>query len=760
MSKKAVIKTSTVLLLVVVILAAGLLGTIYYYTSKPAAPPSGPATIGGKVTDAETGTPVEGATVSLDGLEYRTGSDGEYSFNVKVGTYSITVSLEGYESKTESVAATEEKTYTLDVPLKLIPPAAPAFVTENKMVYESGATYQWLDPHVSYYQYDYWTLWHSVEALVWYNRESATDVIPWLAESVNVIDPKTYEFKLRRGITFQDGTPFNATAVWFSMNRLLVMDATDGTGGHGGQAGWTVHQLLDPDGKYFTYMGAEPTYDENWVQSILDLNFVEVVDDYTVRLHLVTPTTQFLVILAGPWCGIVSPTEAVRKDYEYKGWDFAAEQEPKYDYKKYFLHMAGNGDTYFNLPEKGWTFGSGPYYVESVDPTTYKIVLKAYDEYWGGPNKMNLPPEGKKRIQTIEFVYQPSFTTRLLDLKQGTASGIGVAEADIYQVVDRDTWINQGILSSIVSDVTVHGVIPTLNCWWFDFNTNVTNADKTFKSWQPFADWRMRMAAACSVNMTHVNIYVNNRLSRLADNIIPPGTYPEGSYNPDVKPIFSLDLAKVEELLTDLYGNPITSATHDMYFYNGTKIPPGVVDNTFGPDKPQVVEFYVQSGWTTAIQILSTMVENLNSVARRVTGSRVALQFRVVIVPGGQQYTLAARHLIDGYMGGWIADYNHVLNWHGPMYYSRGAYPSWNRWNLTALDDLYWEAMEADQAGDTEKLLEINDKMNTLANEALMYMVWWYDQEYYTRSSWLKGWYLNPVYGVDIWSTMYYEQPS
>ncbi|MEM3703800.1 MAG: ABC transporter substrate-binding protein, partial [Candidatus Bathyarchaeia archaeon] len=526
------------------------------------------------------------------------------------------------------------------------PVAAPEFVRENKLVIEAGATYQWLDPHVSYYQYDYWILWHTVETLVWYKRESATEVIPWLAESFEEINPTTYEFKLRKGITFQDGTPFNATAVWFSLNRLLVMDATDGTGGHGGQAGWIVQQLLDPDGEYFTCMGAEPAYDEAWVQSVLDLNFVEIVDDYTVRLHLATPTTQLLPILAGPWCAIVSPTETIRKDYEYKGWNFAAEQQPRYDYKKYFLHMAGNGDTYFNLPEKGWTFGTGPYHVVSVDPTTYKIVLKAYDKYWGGPDKMNLPPAGKKRIETIEFIYQPSFTTRLLDLKQGKATGIGVAEADIFQVVDRDTWINQGVLKSIIPDVTVHGVFPTLNTWWFAFNTNVTLPDGSFRSWQPFADWRMRMAVACSVNMTHANIYVNNRLSRLAVNIIPPGTYPEGSHNPNVKPMFSFNLDKVKELIKDMYEHPMTSATHDMYFYNGTKIPPGVVDNTFSASKPQVVELYVQSGWTTAIQILSTMVENLNSIARSVTGSRVALQFRVVIVPGGQQYTLAARHLI------------------------------------------------------------------------------------------------------------------
>jgi len=121
---------------------------------------------------------------------------------------------------------------------------------------------------------------------------------------------------------------------------------------------------------------------------------------------------------------------------------------------------------------------------------------------------------------------------------------------------------------------------------------------------------------------------------------------------------------------------------------------------------------------------------------------------------------LASRHLIDGYMGGWIADYNHVLNWYGPMYYSRGTYGSWNQWNVTALDDLYQQALDADAAGDMNKLLEINKEINTLSNEMVQYMIWWYDTEYFVRSSWLQGWYVNTVYGVDLWSNMWYQQPS
>jgi ABC-type transport system substrate-binding protein len=759
MNKKGIAQNILVLIIVVIILLAGLAGTLIYFMTRPAPPSGEVAVITGVVKDSATNATIAGATVTAGGYTATSGPNGVYSLAVPVGTYTLTVTITDYQTYTTSVSATAAQTYTVNALITKSPLPTPAFVTQNKLVEEGGATYQWLDPHVSYYQYDYWIIWHSVETLMWYNQSSATDLIPWLAESWTMVNETTYDFPLRQGITFQNGAPFNATAVWFSLNRLLIMDASNPNGEHGSQAAWMVQQLVDPDGELFTAMGADPSFNESWVQAVLDLNFVEIMDNYEIRLNLKTPTSQLLAILAGTWAGIVSPSETIKKDYEFHGWSYATEQQPL-NYTKYFIHMAGVGDTYFNLPETGWTFGTGPYYVDSVSATTYKIVMKAYANYWGGPNNINKPPTGKQRIQTLEFVYQPSFATRLLDLKQGTATAIGVAEADIFSVVDRDTWINQGVLQSILSGVTVHGVYPTLNTWWLDFCTNITNADGSFKSWQPFSDWRFRMAVACSINMTYISIFVNNRLSLLANNIIPPGTFPEGSYNTNVKPIFSYNLTKARELLLDAYQHPLNSTAYNMNYYNGTQIPAGVVDNSFGPGpKAKAVELYVQSGATTYIQTLTTMVENLNAITYNITGAKTALQFRVVIVPGGQQYTLASKHQIDSYMGGWIADYNHVIDWLMPMYYSRGTYPSWNRWNDTTLDDLYQQAVQADKEGNFTKLIEINNQMNILGNQLLLYMVWWHDTDYFVRSSWLKGWYLNPVYGVDLWSNMYYEQP-
>jgi len=772
--EKAIARTTAILLLVIIILGASVVGVVWYYVSQPGPTPPPPPLPGEfEVSDLSVSpsSVTEGASVTVS-TEVTNAGETEVTGTVTLALNDVvedteTVTLEAGETKTVTFTVTKDVgEYEVTIPGTTLTDTftvtgvvvVPTFVGDNKLIFESGSAFQWMDPHVSYYLYDYWILGHSVETLLWYERDNATKIIPWLAESYTVSpDGLQYTFTLRQGITFQDGTPFNAEAVWFSLNRILIIDGTSGDPTapvHGSQAAWMIQQLLDPDGDYFTPMGASPSYDATWVQDVLNLDFVEIVDDYEVKVNLATSTTQFLPIIARSNAGIISPTETITKDYEYHGWDFAAEQNPL-DFTKYFEHMAGVGDTYFNVPDEGWTFGTGAYYVESVSPTTYKIVLKAYDDYWGGPNDINLPPAGKTRIETIEYVWQPSFTTRLLNLKAGTVTAIAVPEVDIFSVVDRDSWIEEGQLVSIVPGATVHGVFPTFNTWWFDFNTNVTNPDGSFRSWQPFADWRLRMACASAVNMTFANIYINYRLSILANNIVPPGTAPTGAYNPDVEPTFSFDLAKAEELIVDAYNNPLTSATHTMKYYNGSVIPPGVVDNSFSPTNPKTVKLYVQSGADTFIKVLTTMTDNLNAISRRTYG----LVWEVVIVPGGQQYTLASRHQIDGYMGGWIADYNHVLNWMQPMYYSRGTYPSWNLWNITALDDLYWQAVAADEAGDVAELLRLNDEMNILANEILMYMVWWHDTEYFTRSSWLQGWYLNTNYGVDLWSAMYYEEP-
>jgi ABC-type transport system substrate-binding protein len=63
-----------------------------------------------------------------------------------------------------------------------------------------------------------------VETLVTFPEEK-TEVVPGLAESWTISkDGLQYTFKLRKGITFHDGTSFNAASVKFSIERQINPD--------------------------------------------------------------------------------------------------------------------------------------------------------------------------------------------------------------------------------------------------------------------------------------------------------------------------------------------------------------------------------------------------------------------------------------------------------------------------------------------------------------------------------------------------------
>src|SRR5712692_2904324 len=51
-------------------------------------------------------------------------------------------------------------------------------------------------------------------------RDRDLKIIPWLAESWTLVNPTTWEFRLRRGVKFHNGEEFDAEAVKFSLDRL------------------------------------------------------------------------------------------------------------------------------------------------------------------------------------------------------------------------------------------------------------------------------------------------------------------------------------------------------------------------------------------------------------------------------------------------------------------------------------------------------------------------------------------------------------
>jgi len=88
-------------------------------------PPTGEATLQGLVTESEHLLPIPYATIKFDGITCSADENGEYQITeISPGTYSLTVSADGYKPKTITVEIKEPQPYTQDVTLELVTPLA------------------------------------------------------------------------------------------------------------------------------------------------------------------------------------------------------------------------------------------------------------------------------------------------------------------------------------------------------------------------------------------------------------------------------------------------------------------------------------------------------------------------------------------------------------------------------------------------------------------------------------------------------------
>ena len=104
---------------------------------------------------------------------------------------------------------------------------------------------------------------------------------PGLAESWKVVDDKTFSLTLRKGVIFQDGTPFNAAAVKAELER----------------------------GKTSTTSVIKTT--------LAVIDSIEAPDDSTVILHLNQPRAGTLPTILAERAGMIPSPTAVAKDANY-----------------------------------------------------------------------------------------------------------------------------------------------------------------------------------------------------------------------------------------------------------------------------------------------------------------------------------------------------------------------------------------------------------------------------------------------------------
>ncbi|MDT3683036.1 MAG: ABC transporter substrate-binding protein [Truepera sp.] len=208
----------------------------------------------------------------------------------------------------------------------------------------------------------------------------STDLVPALALSWGSnADATVWEFVLRQGVKFHDGTPFNAEAVKFNIDRLNDADSP-----YGNRAEGKTYVMWDD-----TFGGTVQSGD-NLVAS------VEAVDEYTVRMTLTKPAPFLPALWAAVYFQFGSPDAIKAAGVNYGG------------------------------PQAG-TVGTGPFkFVEWIEGE--RVVLERNDDYWGGP----------AGVQGVVFRGIQEPTARLAELQAGTIDVAVLLTSDDYAVVKND----------------------------------------------------------------------------------------------------------------------------------------------------------------------------------------------------------------------------------------------------------------------------------------------------------------------------------
>jgi hypothetical protein len=198
--------------------------------------------------------------------------------------------------------------------------------------------------------------------------------------------------------------------------------------------------------------------------------------------------------------------------------------------------------------------------------------------------------------------------------------------------------------------------------------------------------------------------------------------------------------------------HPMTS----FNFENGTAAPPGTFNNAFGCTTlsssgtctnpiQQSIQLVVPTGDPLDQAILNTIAGTVNNVS---STYNMGLTVTVEPLPSGtvDVYAYSGEAYIAG-GGGWFDDYPWAIDFLGPLY--AGSISTAEGWNSLAMNQLYQDAVNASARGDLARIVQDTDAMNTIANQAVIYLWTFYPEYFYAYTSNVQGFYWNPTTILD-----------
>ncbi len=397
----------------------------------------------------------------------------------------------------------------------------------DTLVWDIASGPQYVDPVLgTSAQANVMVLQNVYERLVWYSGAD-TEPLPWLATGWEVKDDdRRYVFRLRKGVKFHDGAPFDAAAVKFSFDRAVLLDDPEGIGSFC-PTGIAAPGILKGAWEFSKSFGVGKDYSQEAVDRYLAAEGVKIIDRHTVEFNLAQPYAAFLSDLATFMGSILSPA------YVVAHW-----QKPTDPARGFIPGITAGERNEWMLYHAS---GSGPYVLAAFDKATANVTLNTNPDYWGGPiGKI------KPALQSIFVRTRLDQATRLHDLKSGAADIADVAVNSIFEVIDRETWREEAKIQPLIPSIDAFGPYPWRTIYFAKMNFHIKNPDGSPAEFQPFRDIRVRKAFASAMDNADI---CRNALNGF---VVPTNwglTPTQFGYDPKVTAAYSFDLNEARRLL-------------------------------------------------------------------------------------------------------------------------------------------------------------------------------------------------------------------